>query len=176
MFERLTVPARQAISEAKEIARSAGSDEIAPTHLLVGLARGEHCVAGRLLDARVELAAIESAFRSLPRRTFGGLSEDLHAVMAAAVGVAAARGERRVGTASFLLALLALEPPGLLALLDTLGVDPAELAAVARTADDSCEGDTLTATTFGGERVEPGQWAVTVGTADPAIAWSDKQA
>lgn len=178
MFERLTVPARKAIAEAKQAARSQDHDGIAPGHLLLGLMRTEGSVAGQLLRDRVEISTVEAAISHLPLRgtpedpgvASGGFSEELRMMLAGAVGAAAAQGQRCVGTANCLLSLLVLQSPSLLALLDALGVDADELAAAARTADPSSEVDAAAPASNG----EAG-WTVTVGSTDPAVAWSDEE-
>lgn len=182
MFERLTVPARQVMTEAKQAARTQGVDGIPAAYLLVGFLRCEQATAGQLLRARVDGSSAEAAISALPVRGApaaapgaapGGFGEDLRMVLAGAAGVAAARGERRIGTASCLLSLLALESPSALELLAAAGLDARELAAAARAADDSAEGDPL-AEVFERDGVSSG-WKITVGQTNVPFAWSDEQ-
>ena len=92
--------------------------------------------------------------------------------MAAGAGAATARGNRSIATTSLLLALLALEPPSLTAVLATAGITVDELAGAARAVDGTGEavaasGESMTAT---GDAA----WVVTIGGADPSVAWDDR--
>lgn len=163
MLEWLTLPARQAIAAAHEVARGAGRPVVSAGDLFGGFLHTGTAVAGEVLRARVDVDAAEVAIRALPDAADHG--EVLRMVMAGALGAAAARGTREVGTTSLLLALLALDPPGLALLLVAVGVDAAELLAAAREADDSSEHD---------QAVGDGEWVVTTNGTDQTAAWDDR--
>jgi hypothetical protein len=162
VFEWLSVPARQAVVEAHEAARLAGRSTIATGDLVVGLLRAEGGVARDVLARAADLDGLEIAARS--PESLPETDDLLRMVLCAAVGVAAARGTRHIGTGSLLLGLAALEPPGLARLCDAVGVQLADLSAAVRRTDDASEfrvaaGD--------------GEWGVTVGEADEPGAWTD---
>lgn len=163
MFERLTVPARQAINEAHGVARGGGRSRIEPGDILVGMLHTDGAVAAEILRSCADGGAVEAAARALPE---GGSDHDdlLRMTMAASAGVASSRGGRSIGTATLLTALLALEPPSLTRLFDAVGIDPGELAAAARAGDDT--GEPMEAAT-------DGEWVLTIGGTDPSVAWSD---
>ena len=164
VFEWLTVPARQAIADAQEMARAAERPAVGAGDLFSGLLHTGTAVGGEVLRARVDVQTAEVAIRALPG-TAADHGDLLRMVMTAAVGAAAARGTREVGTGSLLLALLALDPPDLNPLLAAVGVDAAELLAAAREADDSREQD---------QAVGESEWVVTINGTDETVAWDDR--
>jgi hypothetical protein len=163
VFEWLTVPARQAIADAQEMARAADRPAVGAGDLFTGLLHTATAVGGDVLRARVDMQTAEVAIRALPE-TAADHVDVLRMVMTAAVGAAAARGTREVGSASLLLALLALDPPDLNLLLVAVEVDAAELLAAAREADDSPEQD---------HAVGESEWVVTINGTE-TVAWDDR--
>jgi hypothetical protein len=164
VFEWLSVPARRVIVAANEVARTAGRDTIGTGDLVVGFLNAEGGVAATVLRHSADSEAMDVAARASaegPPET----PELLRMVLCAAVGVAAARGTRRIGSASLLLALTALEPPSLVMLCDAVGTGLAELSAGARSADECAEFD------VSGDGDE---WVATAEDRDQAGGWTDQ--
>jgi hypothetical protein len=164
MFERLSIPARQAIADAHGVARSAGRTTVSTGDLVAGFLSAEGAVAGDVLRCVSDVDAMVIAAHALPESN-SEPGDLLRIVIAGAVGVAAARGTRQVGSTSVLLALVALEPASLVLLLRAIGGDAAEISGAARTADDSSEFTVLPSA--------GGCVAAEVG-ADPLVHWFDE--
>lgn len=165
MFEWLSVPARQVIVDAHEVASAAGRPAVGAGDVVVGLLHTGTAVAGDVLRARVDMEVAVDTIRALPE-TEADHGDVLQMVMAGAVAVAADRGTSQVGTASLLVALLALDPPGLALLFEAVGADAAEVLTAARSADDSTEPE---------RAIGDGDWVVTLGGTDPDVAWDDRR-
>lgn len=142
LFETLTIPARQALAAATEVAAAMGSHEVEAAHLLVGLVDTPSVVqaalASRLSQDRDRLLA-EVQRITLPS-TGGkhpGFGEEVCLVLAAARGVTAASSTAATGTVAVLRGLLVLLPRSAEELLRHLDLD--SLQAELRGLDDSSE-------------------------------------
>lgn len=126
-FQRFTPRARKAVLAAREAARDAGNDEIAPEHLLLGLLTEPKALAAQTLTAQgVTLAAVRKAANAaLPART-SPVPADIpydprtRKALKLTLREALRLGHNYIGTEHLLLALLELD--GGLPVLLELGV------------------------------------------------------
>ncbi len=115
-LDKLTVKAREAIAQARDIAIEKKSAEVAPEHLLAALIRQEDGLTPRLLSrigARPDgvLAALDAAFEKMPRvqgtSVNVGLSHRLKEIFDQAFEEAQGFKDEYVSTEHFLLAIQA---------------------------------------------------------------------
>lgn len=168
MFEPFTLEARDAFTNAEEVARSSGHGWVGTEHLLLALALGDGpTVAHSLLrklnlrseDLRKEiLAAIEAATPPEPGshsdQSAPLITPRLRYVAERSVQVAVELGADAISTGHVLLALVAERVGIAAAVMERHGVDPRVLTALSRSIDHRSE------------RPSPGpHWPLTAATA-----------
>jgi ClpA/ClpB-like protein len=132
---RMTVTgaARLAVRLARAEAARAGASSLGPEHLLLGLVRLPHGTSARVLaGAGVDLAAARAALG--PGRTELAardvvISRRTRMVLERALAEAVALGDRELGDAHVLLAVIHAGGAGVRRMFDQLHVSPGELAA-----------------------------------------------
>ncbi len=133
--EKLTAPARKALSEAFSAAAELGSSCVCSEHLLLGLMRdeenpaikslSEHGLTAKSLSELVTASTAAGAGGELP---FQGLSVNCRRILARAAQEAAKRGRASVAAEHILLSIL-FDPDCMASkLLKEKGTDPAGLA------------------------------------------------
>jgi len=167
LFETLTIPARQALAAATDVAAAMGSHEVEAAHLLVGLLDTpgviQCALASRLgpdrdrLLADIQRVTLPSADGKHP--AFG---DEVCLVLAAARGISSASSAPATGTVAILRGVLILLPRSAEELLRP--VDLEGLRAAVADLDDSTEPVTV-----------PGAapWTVHVATGGPD-GWDDR--
>jgi hypothetical protein len=129
-FSRFTLRAKNAVTAAHDAAHDAGSAEILPAHLVLGLLSEPDAIAGRVIAANgVSLdSARDAALASLPpsaadRPELVPYGPDARKTLEITFREALRLGHNYIGTEHILLALLETEPDD--GLLASLGLDKA---------------------------------------------------
>lgn len=114
-FDRLTIKAQEALSEAMNIASNKNHPEVAPLHMLYALVKQEQGAVPAILQ-RLGVASgqvislIEQRFRSLPRVSGGGarltLSQEMEKVLETSWKEAQALKDEYLSTEHFILGIL----------------------------------------------------------------------
>ena len=119
-FSRFTPRAKNAVMAAHNAAHAAGSDEIVPAHLLLGLLSEPDGIAAKVIAATVPLDTVRDAVTaSLPAAQEPGeglvpYGADAKKVLELTLREALRLGHNYIGTEHILLALLEVEPDVLL--------------------------------------------------------------
>lgn len=133
MLERFTDAARHAIASAGEVAREVGSEEVAPVHLLAGLAADVGPAGGALERSGVTADGVrEAASRLSPARGPSttrriGFTPAASLVIESSLRIARERDAPRIDAHDLLLSLLRRPGEDVLAVLDALGADPDDI-------------------------------------------------
>ena len=131
-FSRFTPRAKNAVMAAHNAAHAAGSDEIVPAHLLLGLLSEPDGIAAKVIAATVPLDIVRDAVTAtLPAAQEPGeglvpYGADAKKVLELTLREALRLGHNYIGTEHILLALLEVEPD---VLLSALGLDKPDVEA-----------------------------------------------
>jgi Clp amino terminal domain, pathogenicity island component len=136
-FTRFTRRARQVVVLAQEEAQTLGHPRVGTEHLLLGLAGSEDeatapvlAAAGLTADAiRERVAALEPSGSGRGRRSFTRAAKR---TLEGSLREAQALGDNYIGAEHILLALLADERAGAVAIVRDLGADPEALSGAVR--------------------------------------------
>lgn len=170
MFERLTIPARQVLIAATEVAAAVGSRQVEGVHLLVGFAElssvvqptvAEHLPDGDRLRAEARRLSLPG---SGAQPSFG---EEVNLAVAAGIGISVGRDVPAVGTATLLLGLLTVASRNVTELLRNHRADIDAFRDAVAALDDSAELSVASA--------DGATWIVTIGGSQSAVAWDDER-